>query len=173
MTIEPTFRTERRVVALEGVPSRAAKRRAILDAARLADDALAPCSRPVTKAAALRDVERFRARLFNSFAYPGLRHLALEASLDAIRAALPEDVSVGALARPLRGHCLRSGDGFASVTFARDPTVTRFAPFLLEEVEDGVVAVRPERAGLVERRRAGQAAIVGWLVFPEVCHQGC
>ncbi len=90
MTIELTFRTERRIVALERISSRAAKRRAILDAARLADDALAPCSRPVTKAAALRDVEHLRARLFKSCAYPGPRHLALEASLDAVCAALPE-----------------------------------------------------------------------------------
>lgn len=150
-----------RTVVLEGVPSTRAKRAAIRDASLVPTEAPPSSVRLVPKAAALQDLDVFRGRLVDQFAYLHLKELDLDARLATLRAALPEDVDVAEFARMLREILMRSGDGHASVTCAHDPTVTRFTPFLLEEVEGGVVAVQPDRAQFIDARRPFVRAIDG------------
>jgi hypothetical protein len=150
-----------RTVVLEGVPSTAAKRRAIVTASRAVAEPSVARPKSVPKSAALQDLDYFRARLVDQFAYLGRRELALDTSLETIRASLSDEVDVATLARQLRELLLRSGDGHASVTSVHDPTVARFTPFLLEEVHGGVVAVRPDRAGFIDDKRPFVRALDG------------
>jgi hypothetical protein len=152
---------EGRTLVLEGVPSTPAKRAAIRDASSGRGRPTATPPRLVPVAAALQDLDELRARLVDQFAYLHLKDLQLDASLAAIRAGLPDEVEVAALARQLRELLMRSGDGHASVTCAHDPAVARFTPFLLEEVQGGVVAVRPDRAAFIDDRRPFVRAIDG------------
>lgn len=159
--LELTTLDDGRPVVLEGVPSTRAKRQAILAASRVSAETPVAPPRLVPKAAALQDLDLFRARLVDQFAYLHLKDLELDTRLAEIRAALPDEVDVGAVAHQLRELVLRSGDGHASVTSVHDPTVARFTPFLLEEVEGGVVAVRPDRAGFIDDKRPFVRALDG------------
>lgn len=147
-------------VTLTDVEMSAAKRRAIRDAGA-ASSRPAPPPATLTREQALADLDTFADRLRDQFAYLELGEHDWEAQLESIRGDLAQDVSTGALAASLARLMAGFRDGHASVSSFHLDRAERYAPFLLQECEGGVVAFDPDRRGFVDDEHPYLLAIDG------------
>jgi len=147
-------------VTLEGVAMSEAKRDAIRDASN-SRILRPPAPAAVSREDALRDLDEFRGRLEDQFAYLERKGIDLASELEAIRARLDEHVSVADLTAALHELLMAFGDGHASVRSAHEERVELHPPFLLAEAGGGIVALRPDRTSLVHPDRPFVRAIDG------------
>lgn len=169
------------IVKLAAVALTKAKRDAIRNSAqggggRTRPEMQAPVVTSVPRSAALADVEEFRARLEDQFSYLRWRGVDLDAGLDEIAAQLADEVLVADLAQRLHELLMRFGDGHARVSSPLDRRAAQGLPFVLEVAGDGVVAVRPDRSGLLDPKRPYVRALDGlpldaWIaaIAPGIC----
>lgn len=153
-------------VRLTGVVMTSARRNALRDVAnassRRPSRALPPASLP--RAKALADVGEFRARLEDQFAYLRWKGVDLGEALDELSGTFEEEVASVDLADGLNRILLRFGDGHAGVSSPHTGRPELYPPVLLVEADGGVVAIRPDRSGFLDRRRPFVVGIDGMKI---------
>ena len=156
-------------VTLHDVPSTIENRRAILLYNRSNGIGNPPrssrTSRPskkwITYDEAVADLVELQDRLDDQFAYRHLRDVDLEVEIARIQLAMDGRVDVEQLTGQLRKLMMRFGDGHAGVRSEFESRPPRYTPFLLGEVDGGIVAFTPDRSRLLEAYRPYLLAIDG------------
>ncbi len=146
---------------IEGVGVTGANRRAIWETSRPANDAPRDHPATISREQAVKDLEELHHALETRFAYLHLRNTDWSRGLEEIKAGLPEVVSVRELAEKVRALMAVFGDGHASVVSPHDVRPRRFPPVLFVSEGDEIVAVKPDRAGLIDERFPYVVAIDG------------
>ena len=119
-------------------------------------------SGPVVPAgAAAEDLDQLEWLLRERYSYARRLGFDYPAALDAIRAALGDGITSGALAIQLQRLMARFGDGHSGVDGFERHLPAGFAPFLVEHAQKGPVAYAPDRSGLVDDARPYLVAIDG------------
>ncbi|MEM7307003.1 MAG: S41 family peptidase [Planctomycetota bacterium] len=148
-------------VRLEGVEMTRARRNAIRDSA--GSSTPVPTRSTVSADRARADVAAFGSGLRERFAYAAWRGIDLDAELARIEAELGDPVSTAELGRSLHRLLMRFGDGHADVSSPASGPAPGDGklPFLLVESSAGVVAIEPDRSGLVDPKRPVVQALDG------------
>jgi hypothetical protein len=154
-------------VTLEGVPMTRAKRNALRDSRKAPKGSRPSSSLPperLSRTAALADLEEFRERLEDQFAYLHMKGVDLKGALDDLAGSFEDEVSSVELANGLHRILMMFGDGHARVSSPYTPRPELFPPVLLVEAEGGVVAIRSDRSGLLDERHPFVLGIDGLAI---------
>ncbi|MEQ8765306.1 MAG: S41 family peptidase [Planctomycetota bacterium] len=100
------------------------------------------------------DLDQLEWLIESTHSYAHLRGIDIAAALDTIRAEAKQGMSTNALALALHRFIGSLGDGHARVDESLDRVLGgQYAPFLLGDVEEGLVAFRPDRSGFLDDER--------------------
>ncbi|MGA2265143.1 MAG: S41 family peptidase [Phycisphaerae bacterium] len=128
---------------------------------------------PLTRRQAEEDLDELEWLLENRYAYLHLRDVDYRAALDAIRASAAEGTRRSTLALQIAKLLCLFGDGCSSVAEpSPDDLCPGFLPFLIEEVDGRLVALKADRSGFVDDRCPFLVALDGlavseWLAAAE------
>jgi hypothetical protein len=121
--------------------------------------------KPLTRQEACDDLDELEWLLENRYAYLHLRDVDYRAVLDAIRASAAEGTRRSILALQIAKLLCLFGDGHSSVADPRpDDMCPGFLPFLIEEVDGRLVALKADRSDFVDSRCPFLLALDGLAV---------
>lgn len=141
-------------VRLEGVELSERNRNAIRDASGPRSRRPMPSfPRALSPETARSDVEEFRTRLKDQFAYLGRSDLDFDGALDELLESFGDAVDSVELADELQRVLMHYGDGHSGVRSPHAERPSQYPPVLLCEAERGVIAIAPDRSGYLDARR--------------------
>ena len=163
VTVDVTVRdlTTKKTTKLEAVAMTAENRQRLWNANHGRADGTPPAASVLTTERARADLEQLRHLLDTAFAYRELRPVDLDALLrDAEGALGAEPVAAATLARAVDRVLRAFGDGHSRIE-AAPAAQGGFLPFLVQQVDGGLAAFRPDRSGLLDAERPFLVAIDG------------